>query len=112
MFLKAFPIGDSLDRDGPAVARPAKQEGLVDLTITPLDATLGATITDIDLANMEEATWQCVKDAFHEYALLIYPGQDLSSSRPCSPMPSSASLYWIRSRPRLGSAAASSAAAG
>ena len=47
--------------------------------ITPIDATLGATITDIDLARLDEVTWKCVEDAFHEYALLIFPGQDLST---------------------------------
>ena len=47
-------------------------------TITPLDATLGATVTDIDLAAMDAATWRCVEDAFHDHALLIFPAQDLS----------------------------------
>ena len=47
-------------------------------TITPIDATLGATITDIDLADMDAATWQVVEDAFHEFAALVFPGQDLS----------------------------------
>jgi alpha-ketoglutarate-dependent taurine dioxygenase len=47
-------------------------------TITPLDASFGATITDIDLASMDEATWQCVEDAFHEYAALVFPGQNLT----------------------------------
>ncbi len=51
----------------------------MDLTITPLDATFGATITDIDLANMDDATWHRVEDAFHEYAVLIFPGQNLVS---------------------------------
>jgi len=46
-------------------------------TITPLDATLGATITDIDLAGLDVATWKIVEDAFLEYALLVFPGQDL-----------------------------------
>ena len=48
-------------------------------TIAPLDTTLGATVTDIDLATMDDATWQCVEDAFHEYAALVFPGQDLSA---------------------------------
>jgi alpha-ketoglutarate-dependent taurine dioxygenase len=47
-------------------------------TITPLDATLGATITDIDLATMDEATWAIVENAFHQYALLIFPAQNLT----------------------------------
>ena len=47
-------------------------------TITPLDATLGARVTDIDLANMSDAEWRAVEDAFHQYAALVFPGQDLS----------------------------------
>ena len=48
-------------------------------SIVPLDTTLGATVTDIDLASMDHATWKCVEDAFHEYAALIFPAQDLSA---------------------------------
>ncbi|MEE8041196.1 MAG: TauD/TfdA family dioxygenase [Pseudomonadales bacterium] len=47
-------------------------------TIQPKDATLGATITDIDLANLDDATWQIVEDAFLAYGVLIFPGQHLS----------------------------------
>ena len=47
--------------------------------INPLDTTLGATVTDFDLASMDHATWKCVEDAFHEYAALIFPAQDLSA---------------------------------
>ncbi|MBT3536638.1 MAG: TauD/TfdA family dioxygenase [Rhodospirillaceae bacterium] len=47
-------------------------------TITPLDATLGASITDIDLANLNEDTWAIVEDAFHEYAALVFPEQNLT----------------------------------
>ena len=47
-------------------------------TITPTGATLGATVTDLDLAAMDEATWRRVEDAFHEHAVLIFPGQALS----------------------------------
>jgi alpha-ketoglutarate-dependent taurine dioxygenase len=50
-------------------------------TIIPLDTTLGATVTDIDLANMDDAMWGCVEDAFHEYAALIFPAQDLSADQ-------------------------------
>ena len=47
-------------------------------TITPLDATLGATVTDIDLANLGETTLSIVKDAFHEYAARVFPNQHLT----------------------------------
>ena len=49
-----------------------------DPTITPTDATLGATITGIDLAAMDETTWRGVEDAFHAHAVLIFPDQMLS----------------------------------
>lgn len=48
-------------------------------TITPIDASFGATITNIDLATMDDATWKCVEDAFHEYAALVFPAQNLSA---------------------------------
>ena len=47
------------------------------LTVTPADATLGATVTDVDLARLDDAAWTRVEDAFHEYGVLIFPGQDL-----------------------------------
>lgn len=48
------------------------------LTITPTDATLGAVVTNIDLSNMDEATWQAVEDAFHQFGVLIFPDQNLT----------------------------------
>ena len=47
-------------------------------TITPLDATLGAVVTDLDLAALDAATWACVEDAFHQYAILVFPAQNLT----------------------------------
>lgn len=52
-------------------------------TITPLSeitgATLGARITNIDLSDLSENDWRVVEDAFHEYAALVFPGQNLSA---------------------------------
>ncbi len=48
-------------------------------TVTRVDATLGVTITGVDLANLDDATWRFIEDAFHEYALLIFPEQHLSA---------------------------------
>ena len=48
-------------------------------TIKPTGATAGAIVTDVDLATMDEATAQLIKDAFLEYGLLIFPGQHLTS---------------------------------
>jgi len=47
-------------------------------TITPLDASFGARITDIDLANLSDEDWSIVEDAFNEYGALVFPGQNLS----------------------------------
>lgn len=48
--------------------------------IVPIAATLGAVVTDLELARMDAATWKIVEDAFHEYALLVFPGQHLTES--------------------------------
>ncbi|MEM7018086.1 MAG: TauD/TfdA family dioxygenase, partial [Pseudomonadota bacterium] len=46
--------------------------------VQPTDAALGATINDIDLANLDETGWKLVDEAFHQYGVLIFPGQHLS----------------------------------
>ena len=48
--------------------------------IEPKEATLGAVITDIDLARLDYSAWRVVEDAFHRYGLLIFPGQHLSDA--------------------------------
>lgn len=47
-------------------------------TIVPLDATLGAKVTDIDLTALDDSTWQMIETAFFDYALLLFPGQHLN----------------------------------
>jgi alpha-ketoglutarate-dependent taurine dioxygenase len=46
--------------------------------ITSTGATLGAIVTGVDLARLDDATWSVIEDAFHEYGVLIFPGQHLS----------------------------------
>jgi alpha-ketoglutarate-dependent taurine dioxygenase len=46
--------------------------------IEPIDATLGAVVTELSLAQMDASTWTVVQDAFHEYAVLVFPAQHLS----------------------------------
>ena len=46
-------------------------------TFSPADATLGAIVTDIDLGALDDDAWSRVEDAFHEYGVLIFPGQNL-----------------------------------
>ena len=48
------------------------------ITIEPKDATLGATITGIDLAQLDNASWETVRQALLEFGVLIFPGQNLS----------------------------------
>ena len=45
-----------------------------------LDATLGAIITNIDLANMETASWAFVDEAFAKHAALVFPDQFLNEN--------------------------------
>jgi len=49
------------------------------LRITPSSSTLGAEITDVDLAALDEGHWNEIEAAFHEHAVLVFPRQHLSS---------------------------------
>jgi alpha-ketoglutarate-dependent taurine dioxygenase len=46
--------------------------------ITPIDATLGAIVTGLTIPHMDGPTWKTVERAFHDYAVLVFPGQDLT----------------------------------
>ena len=50
------------------------------LTIEPTKSTLGATITGVRLNSLAANEWHQIESAFHQYALLIFPGQHLSES--------------------------------
>ena len=41
-------------------------------------ATLGATVREVDLAHLDAATFAAIEDAWHRYAVLVFPGQYLS----------------------------------
>jgi alpha-ketoglutarate-dependent taurine dioxygenase len=49
------------------------------LEIRPVDATLGAVVTGVDLRDLDDAEWTAIEDAFHEYAVLVLPGQFLEA---------------------------------
>ena len=49
------------------------------LHIEPTTATVGATVTGVRLAALDDATWRAIEDAFHTHALLVFPGQHLSA---------------------------------
>ena len=50
------------------------------MQINPLDATLGAVVTGVRLADLADADWDDIERAFHTYAVLVFPGQHLSSA--------------------------------
>lgn len=54
---------------------------MASITIEPLDATLGAVATDVELAVLDDATWCEVEAAFHEHAVLVFPGQHLTGEQ-------------------------------
>lgn len=49
-------------------------------TIAPLDASFGARVADIDLADLSDADWKTVKAAFLEFGALVFPGQHLTEA--------------------------------
>ena len=48
------------------------------ITVTPVDATLGAEITDVDLADLDSTSVKEILDAFHAHGVLIFPQQHVS----------------------------------
>lgn len=49
------------------------------MEIVPLDATLGAVVTGVALADLTDEAWEEVEAAFHRHALLVFPGQHLDA---------------------------------
>jgi len=47
--------------------------------VEPLDASFGAIVTGLELADMDEAAFSRLYDTWLEYALLVFPGQHLSN---------------------------------
>jgi alpha-ketoglutarate-dependent taurine dioxygenase len=50
----------------------------VRLEIEPAAATLGAVVRGVKLARLDASEWRAIEDAFHEHAVLVFPGQHLS----------------------------------
>ena len=48
------------------------------IRIDQLPATLGATVSGVRLAGLDDQSWAVIEDAFLEYGLLIFPDQHLS----------------------------------
>jgi len=49
------------------------------IEIERTDATLGAVVTGVRLATLTNEEWHAVEAAFHEHAVLVFPGQHLTS---------------------------------
>ena len=50
-------------------------------TIDVLDATLGAVVTDVLLAELDDDAWSTIADAFLAHAVLVFPGQHLTEEQ-------------------------------
>jgi alpha-ketoglutarate-dependent taurine dioxygenase len=49
------------------------------MKITKLDTTLGAVVTEVRLAELTDHGWTEIERAFHEHAVLVFPGQHLTA---------------------------------
>lgn len=47
------------------------------MNIDPINATLGATITGVDLNALTDDQWRSVEEAWYQYAVLVFPGQHI-----------------------------------
>jgi len=47
--------------------------------VTPLDATFGATVTDVKLASLDDAAFERLYRTWLDYGLLIFPAQHLTN---------------------------------
>lgn len=48
------------------------------LEVTPIDGPLGADVSGIDLADIDDVTFQAIQEAWHKYHLLRFRGQDIT----------------------------------
>jgi taurine dioxygenase len=51
--------------------------GTARITVTPINPTLGAEVTGVDLANLNEDTWREIEAAWAEHLVLFFRDQDL-----------------------------------
>ena len=50
------------------------------MRILATEATLGAIVDDIDLRELDASTWPLIEAAFHQHAVLVFPGQHLDDA--------------------------------
>ena len=48
-------------------------------SFTPIDATLGAVVTDVDLNQVDDHTWAHIHAGFLRYGVLVFPDQHLGA---------------------------------
>lgn len=48
------------------------------MEVEPIDATLGAVLTGVRLAPIDEDRFRAIEEAFHTYAVLVFPDQHLT----------------------------------
>src|SRR5437764_108394 len=49
------------------------------LTVEPIDATLGAVVTGVRLAGLDDDAWSEIEAAFNQHAVLVFPDQHLDA---------------------------------
>jgi len=49
------------------------------ISVEPVDATLGAVVRGVRLADLDAGGWREIEEAFHTHAVLVFPGQHLTS---------------------------------
>ena len=50
------------------------------MNINPINATLGATVTGVDLNALTDDQWRSVEEAWYQYAVLVFPGQHIEET--------------------------------
>jgi alpha-ketoglutarate-dependent taurine dioxygenase len=50
------------------------------ISVTATAATLGAVVTNTDLSDLDEASWNDIYQAFLQYGVLVFPEQHLSEA--------------------------------
>lgn len=51
------------------------------MDVSPLDASFGATVTDVRLTDIDDETFRQLYDSWLRYSLLIFPGQHLDNAQ-------------------------------
>jgi alpha-ketoglutarate-dependent taurine dioxygenase len=50
------------------------------IAIRPIDVAFGAVVTNVALADLDDATWEIIHAAFLTYGVLVFPGQHLDDA--------------------------------